>query len=159
MYTVGSEHLPLPERTTEAIKLMHEILSFTFNAAHLQAASFIGEVFDETDNPNQFKVLNYQGLISGIVLDTSSFNVFLDGAWQQTALCDCGGPNVEEIFENYEQAMLEAQISQDLDNFAGTPTKDPHYEPLPSLVGTEVTIHFDRLGEYGIIGVMKDQLS
>ncbi len=155
MYTVGVGELPLPEHTKHEVELISETLSFGFDAPHLRGTSFVGEVYYETDEPERFKVLGYQGLITSVVPEPASFNILVEEAWQQTAQCDCPGPDVDDIFEDFERAMEEAQISQDLDNFARTPTQDPHYETLPHLVGIEVTIRFDRLGAYGISGLMK----
>jgi hypothetical protein len=121
---------------------------------HISGLQFSGEVLGDTDDPERFVVASYSGRITSLVTEPSAFNLLVDEAWQQIAECDCPGVDVDLIFEDFGQAMEEAQIAQDLEDFAGAPTTDPHLEQIPLESNTEITIRFDRLVWYGVSGIV-----
>lgn len=154
MYTVGAEMLPEADRTAEAIDIMRETLADIANMSHVSGLSFSGEVLQDTDDPDRFTVACYSGRITSLVAEPPAFNLLVKEAWQQIAECDCPTVDVDLVFEDFGQAMEEAQIAQDLEEFAGTPTTDPHLEPIILAPNTEITIRFDRLGWYGVSGIL-----
>ena len=158
MYTVGLDHLPEQERTDEAVELMAETLSWAMETPYIEGLNFTGEVYKDTDTPNQFEVLGYTGLVTSIITEPPSFNLLVREAWQQVAECDCPGGSFDDIFDAFELAMEEAQLSEELDQFAGAETKDPHFEEVSLAANSEVTIRFDRLGAYGVNGVLRKGL-
>lgn len=154
MYTVGTDMLPETNSTAEAIDIMRETLAEIAPITHLSGLSFSGEVLQDTDDPDRFTVACYTGLITSLVVDPPAFNLLVNEAWQQIAECDCPTTDVDLIFEDFGQAMEEARIANDLEEFAGTPTRDPHLEPIALEPSTEITIRFDRLGWYGVSGII-----
>lgn len=152
MYTVKSDMLPEPDRTAEAISLMAETLSDMRAMPHLAGLQFVGEVYNDTDDPERYAVATYSGRITSMLVEPPAFNLLVQEAWQQTAACDCPGVDVDLVFTDFGQAMEEAQIAQDCEDLAGTPTVDPHYLAITLAPNAEVTIRFDRLGAYGVHG-------
>lgn len=155
MYTVGADMLPTADRTAEAVELMAETLSEVGEMPHINGVSFTGEVLRDTDDPKRFQVASYSGRVTSMVVEPPSFNLLVNEAWLQIAECDCPETDVDMVFDDFEQAMEEAKIAQDLDEFAGAPTQDPHLEPILLESNTEITIRFDRLGWYGVHGIIE----
>jgi hypothetical protein len=154
MYTVGPDALPEPNRTAEAVEIMAETLLEIADMPRIAGLVFTCEVLCDTDDPQRFRVAGYSGLITSMVVEPPSLNLLVEEGWWQIAECDCPEADVDLIFDDFEQAMEEAQISADLEEFAGAPTEDPHYEPIFLEPNTEITIRFDRLGWYGVAGKM-----
>lgn len=151
MYTVEKSVLPPEDFVDEAAELMNHQFLLGF------VPRFSGEVYVDTDDPQRFKVALYSGKVVRISLQQPpSFTIRAEIAEQQIASCDCKGSAVDDVFDDLPQVMLEMQLSDDLDKFAGTEWQDPHYEPLPLEPGTEVTVRFDRLGGYGVVGRQDD---
>lgn len=155
MYTVGTEDLPEADRTAEAVEIMKETLADIAHMPHIAGLHFTGEVLQDTNEPDRFTVACYSGLITSLVTEPPTFNLLVDDAWRQIAECDCPEGNVDLIFENFGQAMEGFQIAQDLEEFSGAPTTDPHLEPIRLEPNTEITIRFDRLGAYGVSGMVR----
>ena len=158
MYIVGLDRLPEQERTDEAVEYMAETLSWAMVTPYIKGLNFTGEVYKDTDSPTQFKVLSYTGLVTSIISEPPSFNVLVSEACQQVAECDCPGGSFDKIFEDFGLAMEEAQLSAELDQLAGTETKDPHFVEVSLPAKSEITIRFDRLGAYGVNGVFRQGL-
>lgn len=154
MYTVGKDMLPEADRTVEAIEIMRDTFAEIAEMPHIAGLQFSGEVLEDTDDPERFAVASYSGRITSLVTEPPAFNLLVDEAWRQIAECDCPEVDIDLIFEDFGQAMEEAQIAQDLEDFAGVPTTDPHQERIILAPNTEITIRFDRLGWYGVSGII-----
>ena len=154
MYIVRPSELPEPDRTAEAVGIMAETLKDVSKIKHLSGISFVGEVYLDTDTPDLYNVALYCGRVTSMLGEPPTFNLLVDEAFLQTGPCDCPGGDVDMIFTDFEQAMEEAQIAQDCEDFAGVSTQDPHYEVIPLEPNTEITIRFDRLGAYGAHGII-----
>src|SRR3954470_14448688 len=154
MYTVGTEMLPSPELVAEAIELMREDFATQKEFPYVTGFQFTGEVYQDTPDSAKFQVACYSGRITSMVFEPPAFNVLVEEAWLETAKCDCPGVDIDRIFEDFEEVMEEAELSQELDELAGAPTVDPHIEPIPLEPNTEITIRFDRLGWYGVHGIL-----
>ncbi|MDB5184354.1 MAG: hypothetical protein JWN38_162 [Candidatus Saccharibacteria bacterium] len=125
---------------------MQETLLWAEESPHALGVAFYGATYEDTADPKRFKVVCYAGNVVGVVSEPPSFRLSVEEAAVQIGECDCPTVSASDIFENLEQTMAEAELSAELDEFAGVETKDPHYENLPLLVGTEIILRFDRLG-------------
>lgn len=155
MYTVGRDMLPEADRTAEAVEIMVETLAEIEELPLCSGLNFTGEVLQDMSDPDRFQVAGYSGRITTVsTVEPPTFNLLVDDAWQQVAKCDCPAGDIDIVFEDFGQAMAETELSLELDEFAGTPTQDPHYEPRSEEIGREITIRFDRLGWYGCSGAL-----
>jgi hypothetical protein len=155
MYTVGSEKLPDPETSAETAQLMAESLAWYVDSPYAKGVGFTGEVYQETDDPDRFEVIIYVGRVTSMMnAEPPAFNLLVDEASKQIGACDCPYSDTD-LLEDFELAMEETRLSQELDELAGTPTVDPHFEAIAMPRNTEVTIRFDRLGWHGVNGVIK----
>ena len=155
MYTVGRDMLPEADRTAEAVELMIETLAEVKEMPFTRGLMFSGEVLRDTEDPDAFKVESYCGRIIGAsTIEPPTFTLAVDEAWVSIGECDCPEADLDIVFDDFEQAMAETQLSIELDELAGVETQDPHLEPLPITLGEEIDIRFDRLGWYGCSGAI-----
>ncbi|MGB4759077.1 MAG: hypothetical protein WBP26_03385 [Candidatus Saccharimonadales bacterium] len=154
MYTVGAENLLDGDEVAEAVELMRDAMIWAEAVPYASGLQFIGDTYEATNDPARFSVIGLAGKVTGIIAEPPSFTLLVDDANVQTDACDCPGFDPGEIFTNFEQVLANAELSRELDEFAGAETKDPHRKDLPHLVGTEKTVRFDRLGCYIVTGTI-----
>lgn len=154
MFVVGPKELPDDVFVSEAVEAMSEALHVVRSSPIVDSLHFVGEVYCDTSKPDLFSVVAFSGRITSLIVSKPpSFNVLLDEAEEKIGERDCPGPDIDGLFDDFTLTLEEAQLSRDCDEFAGSPTVDPHYVTLPIEQNTEVTIRFDRLGSYGVTGV------
>lgn len=156
MYTVGREKLPTPSCVAESVELMAESLAGIQGMPYAKGLQFSGEVLCPTEDPERFEVTGLHGRVTSMTTEPPAFNLLLEEACVMTGPCDCPDPtpDLDLIFEDFGQALAEAQIAADCEEFAGVPTQDPHVEAIAIAKNTEVTVRFDRLGWYGVVGII-----
>jgi len=155
MYTVGREEFPDLESATATASDFAAMLEEIKGIENCIGLHFVGEVYTDNLGNDRFSVVCYSGRIANLSLvEPPSFNLLVDEAMQKLGECTCPSLDVDLVFENYGQAMIEAQIAQDCDDFACAPTQDPHYVDLSLPLNSEVTIRFDRLGAFGVNGIL-----
>lgn len=154
MYTVNIESLPDNDCAQEAAVLMRDTLEWAAMTRSAMQVSFYGEVYENTSDTLRFTVACYSGRVVGITIEPPSFTLSVEDAALQIAECSCPSLDPNDIFDNPEQLLLEEELSSELDVLVGAETQDPHYEAQPHLIGSTISIRFDRLGSNIVSGVL-----
>lgn len=147
MYTVGAERLPQPDASQKAFELIKETLR------NCRVVRCTADVLVDTDEPGRYGFRSYGGVVLGLIAEPPSITLMLEEAEVQTAACDCAYSDINPL-SDFELSRAASKLSAELDAFAGTETKDPHFDDLPEEIGSVITIRFDHIGWSGGLGVM-----
>ncbi len=148
--TIGAEQLPSPSDVDTMYSQLREHMRVCIKPWSITASTM-----HDSETPGRYLREIYSGDILGLIAKPPSVIIEVHDASVQTAECACDYSGTDPI-EDYELAMGEATLSSELDEIAGVETKDPHWDDIPEVIGSVITVPLDRVAWFGLSGMMVD---